>query len=143
MRPRPLLLAALLCCALVAPPPSRAAGGELFRALGERAGIERIVDGAVARWLADPRIRKDFEDTNIPRLRARLIEQVCALADGPCRYSGHDMRAAHAGLHVTEARFNALVEDLQDAMDAAGVPFATQNRLLALLAPMRRDVMGE
>jgi hemoglobin len=29
----------------------------------------------------------------------------------------------------------------QQAMSAQGVPFATQNRLLALLAPMHRDVV--
>jgi hemoglobin len=51
------------------------------------------------------------------------------------------MSQAHKGLHLTNADFNALVEDLQSGMDKAGVPFATQNRLLARLAPMHRDVV--
>ena len=37
--------------------------------------------------------------------------------------------------------FNALVEDLQDGLDASGVDFATQNRLLARLAPMHNDIV--
>ena len=41
----------------------------------------------------------------------------------------------------TGADFNALVEVLQAAMDAQGIPYAAQNRLLALLAPMHRDVI--
>ena len=36
-----------------------------------------------------------------------------------------------------------LVEDLQDAMEAARIPFSTQNQLLALLAPMHRDIVTQ
>ena len=36
---------------------------------------------------------------------------------------------------------NELVENLQVAMREAGVPFAAQNRLLAKLAPMSRQVV--
>jgi hemoglobin len=36
---------------------------------------------------------------------------------------------------------NILVEHLQHAMDREGVPFAAQNRFLAKLAPMKRDVV--
>lgn len=38
-------------------------------------------------------------------------------------------------------QFNALVEDLQVAMDKSGIPSRTQNKLLALLAPMQRIVV--
>jgi hemoglobin len=41
------------------------------------------------------------------------------------------------------ADFNALVEDLQLAMDDSEIPFATQNRLLAILAPMERDIVNK
>jgi len=47
----------------------------------------------------------------------------------------------HADLTIDQADFNALVEVLQDAMDAQGIPFAQQNRLLALLAPMHREIV--
>lgn len=51
------------------------------------------------------------------------------------------MEATYRGLHLTNANFNAAVEDLQKAMDADGVPFATQNRFLARLAPMEHTVV--
>ena len=51
------------------------------------------------------------------------------------------MKQAHAGLHITRAAFNALVEDLQAAMDENKVPYAAQNRLLAKLAPMSHDIV--
>ena len=56
-------------------------------------------------------------------------------------YTGRDMRAVHAQMGVTKADMNALVENLQQAMREARVPFAAQNRLLAKLAPMSGDVV--
>ena len=44
-------------------------------------------------------------------------------------------------MDITKAHFNALVEVLQAAMAAQGIAFAQQNRLLALLAPMHRDII--
>ena len=52
------------------------------------------------------------------------------------------MTTAHRGLAVNQAMFNALAEDLQDSMAAVGVSYHTQNRVLALLAPMQRDVVS-
>ena len=44
-------------------------------------------------------------------------------------------------MKVTTADFNALAEELQNALDAAAVPSSQQNRLIAALALMRRDVV--
>jgi hemoglobin len=44
-------------------------------------------------------------------------------------------------MHLTDADFNAQVEDMQLAMDEVGIPYRTQNRLLARLAPYERDVV--
>ena len=41
---------------------------------------------------------------------------------------------------IGRGHFNALVEDLQIAMDKRGIPFRAQNRLLAKLAPMYREI---
>jgi hemoglobin len=95
----------------------------------------------VDRYLADPRIMDIFNESNIDRIRAELKDQFCMVAEGPCRYTGHNMAATHKGLHLTNANFNALVEDLQLAMDEQGIAFPVQNRFLARLAPMQHDVV--
>ena len=43
---------------------------------------------------------------------------------------------------MTKSNFNALVEVLQQSMDAQGIPFSAQNKLLAQLAPMHRDIIN-
>lgn len=51
------------------------------------------------------------------------------------------MQDAHDDIGLQPADMGPLVEHLQAAMGAEGVPFRTQNRFLAKLAPMRRDVV--
>jgi hemoglobin len=115
----------------------------LFADMGGQVGIDRIVDASVDNYLVDDRIKAIFDESNIDRLRAEFKVQFCQVAGGPCAYKGHDMTAAHKGLHLTNGNFNAVVEDLQDAMDKAGLPFATQNRFLARLAPMQHQVVSQ
>ncbi len=113
----------------------------LYDQLGGETGIGRIVDGLLRRSVEDPRIKESFEDTNIDRLKTLLATQFCVLSGGPCQYKGRTMKASHAALGLHARHLDALVEDLQDAMSAERVPFRVQNRLLALLAPMRDDVV--
>ena len=70
-----------------------------------------------------------------------LTDQFCDVLGGGCKYSGKSMKEVHAGMKVGSADFNALAEELQNALTAANVPFAYQNKLIAKLAPMHRDVV--
>lgn len=113
----------------------------LYADMGGKAGMDRLVEVSVDKYLADPRIKDIFSESNIERIRAELKDQFCMIAAGPCAYTGHSMTATHKGLHLTNANFNALVEDLQDAMEVCDIGFATQNRFLARLAPMQHQVV--
>ncbi len=114
---------------------------KLFEAFNGEEGIARVVDDMVDRSLADPRIKDIFAASDIVRLRRTLKEQFCYILAGPCDYTGKDMKSSHADHGITNREFNALVENLQLAMITEGVPFRAQNKLLAKLAPMQRDVV--
>jgi hemoglobin len=129
-----------LAVALLLSAPARA-DDTLYADMGGKAGIDRMVDEVEKVYLADPRIKDIFSESNMERLNAKLKEDFCMVAGGPCIYTGHSMEATHKGLHLTNANFNALVEDLQTAMDTCGIAFATQNRFLARLAPMQHQVV--
>jgi len=117
------------------------AGTAMFDAFHGQAGIDRIVDDMLDRSVADPRIALIFERTDMVRLRRTLKEQFAFILGGPSSYTGRSMEDAHDDLGLQPADMGALVEHLQDAMAAEGVPFHTQNRFLARLAPMKRDVV--
>lgn len=132
---------AILLAGCASAPTARDA--TLYERLGGEAGIAAITEGLLVRSADDPRIRDDFAEADIVNLYERLVEHLCALTGGPCTYGGRDMKAAHVGLGLTEADFNALVENLVDAMTEQGVPVAAQNELLAILAPMRGEVIRQ
>jgi len=127
--------------AMTALATSARADDALYHDLGDRPGIEKIANGMVDNALADDRIKHFFDESNIPRIRMMLTDQLCVVAGGPCVYKGHSMVAAHKGLHLHNRDFDAIVEDLQKSMDKNGVPFPVQNRLLARLAPMQHQVV--
>ena len=104
-------------------------------------GLRRIVDDLVKTSHDDPRISEIFKATDLVRLRRTLFEQFCYVLGGGCAYTGRDMKTAHKDMGLQASDMNALVENLQAAMRREGVPFSDQNKLLAKLAPQKRDMM--
>lgn len=114
---------------------------KLLAAFHGKDGVARIVDDLVTHAVADPRLAEIFHATDLERLRRTLKEQLDYVLGAGVDYTGRDMKTAHKDQGINTAEFNILVELLQQAMDREGVPFAAQNRLLAKLAPMKRDVV--
>ncbi len=115
----------------------------LFESFGGRAGLVKIMDDVMPRWLANAKTRPFFENADQTRIKAQLVEQFCVIMKGPCEYSGRSMADAHRGMNVSEASFYALVEELQRTLNAMDVQFRAQNRLIAALAPMHRDIIDK
>ena len=114
---------------------------QLYKAFGEKAGLVALMDDFMVRLLADPRTGPHFQPANQQRVKEQLVDQLCALGGGPCVYKGADMKSSHSNLDIKKSDFHALVEVLQVSMDAKGIPFRKQNEMLALLAPMNRDII--
>jgi hemoglobin len=114
----------------------------LYRALGGQDGLIRIVAEFRTRLLADPRLAAYFRDVDETQFRDHLVVQFCEVSGGPCKQAQYNMKRLHSGVDINKASFNATVEVLQQALDAQGVAFHTQNRLLAQLAPMHRDIVN-
>jgi hemoglobin len=116
-------------------------GAKLFEDFGGKAGLVAIMDDFMVNLLADSRTRPFFENVDQARVKTQLVDQFCEILNGGCSYGGRDMVTAHQGMNVTTRDFYALVEALQKAMDRHSVPFGSQNRLLAALAPQHRDII--
>jgi hemoglobin len=118
-----------------APKPS------LYDRLGGYNAIVAVVDDFVGNVAADRRINKFFARANVPRLKARLVEQLCQASGGPCFYTGADMKTAHAGMGVRNRDFDALVQDLVKSLNKFKVPKAEQKEIASVLLPMRKDIV--
>ena len=127
--------------ALSAPIGNAQPDASLFRDLGGQLGIDALVNDFVPRLATDPHMGEFFKHVNQPHLEAMLSQVFCIVAGGGCTYTGRSMSDVHREMDIGKGDFNALVEVLQASMDARHIPFATQNRLLARLAPMHRDIV--
>lgn len=137
------LLTALLGLAGCATPDrATPATTSLYNRLGGMQAITAVVDDFVGNVATDQRINAKFANANIPRLKTRLVEQICAGSGGPCTYGGLDMRTAHAGMAITNAEFDALVDDLVKSLNKFKVPEREQKELLGILGPMRKDIVS-
>jgi len=119
---------------------SQQSAPSLYQQLGAEAGIEAIVEGLLYEIEHDKRIVHHFADTDIARFRRLLAEQLCQLSGGPCVYTGGTMQESHTGFNISLADYDALVEGLISVMQRQNISIAAQNQLLALLAPMYKDV---
>lgn len=113
----------------------------VFDDFGGKPGMDALMEDFMAIMLENPRLRPFFENVDQGRVKAQLSDQFCAILGGGCVYKGRDMTESHAGFDIRRADFNALVEDLQTAMNRRDIPFRAQNKLLAVLAPMHRQMI--
>jgi hemoglobin len=135
------LFSRLLLCAAALLALQTASAQSLYQSFGEKPGLVRLIDDFYQRLQQDARTQPHFEKTNQAHVKAQLVEQLCQLSGGPCVYKGVDMKNAHVNLDITKSDFNALVEILQQSMSTQNIAFSAQNRMLALLAPMHKDVI--
>ncbi|MGJ7459029.1 group I truncated hemoglobin [Halomonas sp. MA07-2] len=113
----------------------------LYTRLGGEAGITDIVEDFTLRLADDPEIVIFFANSNIDLFVASLKEQLCDIANGPCRYEGPPMDRAHQHMGLTDAHFNAVVQHMQDALIHQEVPVGARNQLLGRLARLHGDIM--
>ena len=122
------------------------ASPSLYKRLGGREGIALVVDAFWNNLVADPRTSARFKAVpaaNVGRVKSNMADQICDATGGPCSYLGKDMKTVHAGMKVTDAEWNATVENLVKALDAQKVGEKEKQELLALLGPMKNDIVGQ
>lgn len=116
-------------------------GKSLYERLGGKDAITAVVNTFVTRVGADKRINGYFASTDLTKLKMHLVNQICEASGGPCKYTGRTMKQTHAGMGVTDAAFGALVEDLVAALDHHKVAQKEKDDLLAVLGPMKSDIV--
>ena len=116
-------------------------GQSLYERLGGKDAITAVVETFVANVGKDKRINGFFASTDLAKLKRHLVDQICEASGGPCTYTGRTMKQTHAGMGISNADFNALVEDLVAALDHHQVGKAEKEELLGVLGPMRSDIV--
>jgi hemoglobin len=133
----------------------------LFERLGGEQGIAAIVDDFTTRALEDPRVdweRKALKrggifkgkseawratPENVANLKKHLAQFIALATGGPPQYDGKSIKAAHAGMTISNAEFDAAIGDLKAALDKMRIPNKEQKELLATIESTRPEIVTE
>ncbi|ABG38786.1 globin [Paraglaciecola sp. T6c] len=113
----------------------------VYAQMGGQPKVEEVVDNFITEIEFDPVIFEYFTDTDVDRFREKLVEHVCHLTGGHCEYTGDTMARVHAGMNITETDFNRGVDLFINAMNKAQIPHPIQNKVLAILAKTRKEMI--
>ena len=143
-----IAMAVTVACAAPAMSQAMAKQKSLYSRLGGKKAITAVVDQFVTNVAGDARINKFFADTvkdpkRVEKLKTNLVDQICSATGGPCKYKGKDMVTAHKGMNISDADFNALVEDLVAALDKFNVGATEKNELLGALGGLKPQIVGK
>lgn len=134
-------IGAFLATALLSVAGAAQAEPTLYEQIGGEPVLRKTVEEFVVIMEQDDRINFAFGNTDITKFKQLLFEQLCNITGGPCQYTGRTMKESHEKMAVDNAMFNALAEDVYIAFDRAGVPYRLQNKVMAIFAPMQRDIV--
>ena len=136
--------AALALAACTAMPQKSVVQNEtLYQSLGGRHGVERLVDAAVRRLFDDRRINAFFTGSNPDESRRLIAEHICELSGGGCAYTFRTKDATHSGMSLSDADFEAFIEDFIVAMNEVKVPVDAQRQVLQLFVALRPQIIGQ
>lgn len=117
----------------------------LFDRLGGEAAVNAAVDIFYRKVLADSRINKWFEGTDMEKQAAKQKAFLTMAFGGPHNYSGKDMREGHAHLvakGLGDADFDAVMENLGATLKELNVPDDMIAEAAAIAESTRNDVLG-
>jgi hemoglobin len=111
----------------------------LYDRLGGVYNIATVVDDLIDRVMVDPRLNANprvdeaHHRVSAAGFKFLVIEQVCEAAGGPQTYSGRPMGDSHRHLMISEAEWQAFMDDVQQTLDRFEVPQPEQEELRAII----------
>lgn len=132
----------------------------LYQRLGEKPGIQKIVDDFVARALEDPRVnwtRKgvakkswfgrekadEWQATpeNVTRLKQHFVDFIAVASGGPANYQGRPIKPLHATMQISKSEFDATIGDLKATLDKLQIAPDVQKDLLSIFESTRQQIV--
>jgi hemoglobin len=115
----------------------------LYQRLGGYDVIAAVIDDLFARLREDPKFARFTVRSLDSHHRARqlLVDQICALAGGPCIYIGRDMKTSHAGLGITEVEWESNLKHTIGALQNQGVGEPELGEFVALFTRYKGEIV--
>jgi hemoglobin len=128
-------------------PAAKKTEKSLWDRLGGLEGVRRLVDEVTAKVGADPKVnvtrngKFKFTDKQVAEMKKKLVELVSEITGGPLIYTGKTMRDAHEGMGITDAEFDAFMNDLVAVLNKNGVAEADVASIRKKVEGTRADIV--
>jgi hemoglobin len=151
MRQKPRVVTVVLAAALAAGAGAARAQSKdksLYDRLGGIYPIAVVVDDFIDRLVgnavlnANPAIRDARERVPTPGLKFHVTTLVCQVTGGPCKYTGRDMKSAHAHLNITQREWDAMIADFRATLNKFKVPVREQEELIQIVNSTKNDIVA-
>ena len=119
----------------------------LYERLGGVYSIATVVDDFIDRIMTDPRLNAnplvDAAHHRVPPAGFKYLvtEMVCWATGGPQQYTGRSMADSHSALMITEAEWQAFLDDFQQTLDKFAVPPEEQAELQAIVGSTKESIV--
>jgi hemoglobin len=124
-----------------------AAQKPLYDRLGGLKGITLVVDDFIDRLVVNKTLNKNpaidagRKTSPAPYLKFQVAQLVCEASGGPCKYTGRDMKSAHAHLNISEKEWDVMAGEFKKSLDKFKVPAAEQQELFAIVGKTKPDIV--
>jgi hemoglobin len=135
----------------------------LFDRLGGEAGISNILADFTPRAMQDPRVNWDRKGVkqggfslhssksetwnaspqNVQILQTHLVQFLTLATGGPAHYEGKEIKSTHAGMHISNPEFDAVMGDFKASLDKLRIPNTEQKELLSVVESTRPLIVTE
>lgn len=131
---------------MITPVQTHSASPSLFERLGGEAAIEAAVVGFYERIMSDPTLAPFFDGLDMGAQIKKQIAFMTMAFEGPSRYTGRDLRTAHARLverGLNDSHFDSVQIHLRETLEELGVDAATVTEIAGIVENTRQDVLGK
>ena len=112
-----------------------------YERIGGAGAVSMVVDRFYELVLGDPELAPFFEGTDVARVKRHQVLLISQILGGPVRYTGPDLRSAHAGLRIGQADFDRVATHLVSVLDDVGVDPDIVARVVEILGGVRPDIV--
>ena len=119
----------------------------LYERLGGAYSIATVVDDFIERLLvnatlnANPAINEARKRVPKAGLKFHVTAMVCEVSGGPCKYTGRAMKESHQHLNITQAEWDAMVDDFTTTLNKFQVPQREQQELITIVGSTKNDIV--
>ena len=119
----------------------------LYERLGGAYAIAVVVDDFIDRIMGDsrlnanPRVDEAHHRVSPQGFKFYVTEQVCWAAGGPQTYSGRSMADLHRDLLISNAEWDAFMDDFDQTLTKFDVPERERGELVAIIESTKNDIV--